>query len=1058
MLAAVLMLFPAALAPQELPRSAHAAQTAELAGPVEETDDGAEAAALEARGELFPATATAPGRQPVQAASLIDAERIVFGYLQSEVQVFHTRWHALTHIGSRFVSFNSSGALTGTAAFTGRSSYLKAGGAAQAAGVKVILVLNQFDDTPGGVLESVLTSPARRAALIADLVALLAADTYVQGVSIDFEFAWGTSVRDGLTAFMGELRAALDELDPALELSIYTPAIFSANQWDFDAGTGITPHIDYMLYSMYDWATGLTAHAISDFDNCLGATRMHAFLNAGLPPEKLVLAISAYSRQWVGATGYNAVGSSSSSSGFTDALFDVTQNPVAGGPFTAQYAPGDEAGWYSWTQGTVRTRTWESPAAVEYEVRHALALQDPAGNWSGRRLGGVAFWSLFWMAETSSIDPRTGQAVARTRTYPQLYQLCAEILSTPGTTRFPIDGFEGLDQRWRDPNESPDTLGDADGDSTRSLVAAPAGAPAGSTNALRLDFDLEDAGTLFLAHEVLASPLAPAVPDLNAAAGHFDRTSRLIVHVHSPGLAVETRVRLVLVDADGELEASRAFPVDGPGWHELTWDLTDPASITPVATAEPAFAPGDGILDGRDALGFVGFRVEVADAAVGTLVFDELAYEHADPLGRHYTINELRYAGTTDEFVEVHGPPGPLPAGLVLRVFDGASIVELPLTGSVPANGLFVAGDPGVKQVDQTAGFSLGADDLFDGDPSALQLFDPTTGCVYDSVVYEAHGGLADLISAAARGVTAEGPPWLGEVAPGTDSKGRAYAIGRYPDGADTGVNGRDFALQPSSPGRPNGDTLALPVSIDFSAPPKRAFQTFGAFGVSDPLVAGLPAAADGGGAYRCVDSAGGGVIGALGDGALGSVESFTVRGELYVPSGVAPAQAVAVGICGRQGSRFFGSSQVGASAYESGYWLIFENQPGVGLADGRPDHPSVFELVHATHDNQDGAPTELLGSLSASAAGILEGAWTRFEFVCDPAARPARQLIVRVNDVDVYRGALPAGGPRAGAFQIGFRENHGGLPGPAEGTWIDGLELEPLGTRLAPGGLHPVH
>ena len=160
--AGLMSLLLALLPLQEVPRSAHAAQMAELAGRLEVTDDAREVAALKARGELFPA---APGPAGLRAPSAIEEGRVVFGYLQSEVQVFHTRWHALTHVGSLFVSFNSSGALTGTGAFTGRSSYLKAGGAAQAAGVKVILVLNQFDDSPGGVLDAVLTSPARRSGL-----------------------------------------------------------------------------------------------------------------------------------------------------------------------------------------------------------------------------------------------------------------------------------------------------------------------------------------------------------------------------------------------------------------------------------------------------------------------------------------------------------------------------------------------------------------------------------------------------------------------------------------------------------------------------------------------------------------------------------------------------------------------------------------------------------------------------------------------------------------------------------------------------------------------------
>jgi hypothetical protein len=137
--------------------SAHRAQLEELgerAHPA--TDDDRELAALAARAGGITQQARLGGTTPQR-------DFVVFGYLQSETQVPHLRWHALTHVGSRFVGFDAAGQLTGTSAFTGRSSYLRAGGAAQVAGVRVILVLANFDDSSGGVIATVMTSPARRA-------------------------------------------------------------------------------------------------------------------------------------------------------------------------------------------------------------------------------------------------------------------------------------------------------------------------------------------------------------------------------------------------------------------------------------------------------------------------------------------------------------------------------------------------------------------------------------------------------------------------------------------------------------------------------------------------------------------------------------------------------------------------------------------------------------------------------------------------------------------------------------------------------------------------------
>ncbi len=194
---------------------------------------------------------------------------------------------------------------------------------------------------------------------------------------------------------------------------------------------------------------------------------------------------------------------------------------------------------------------------------------------------------------------------------------------------------------------------------------------------------------------------------------------------------------------------------------------------------------------------------------------------------------------------------------------------------------------------------------------------------------------------------------------------------------------------------------------------------------------------------HRCVDTTGGGVMTFIGDKALGTTTNgYHVAGEIYLPGGAEPAQAVAVGFCGTQGSAFFSSSRAGNS-YENGYMLIYENVAGVGLDDGRADHAGTIEFVHASHDNQDGNPVELLGS----AAAPVTGAWTTFQLIIDPSASPGSQLVATVGGVTIYSGAIPAGGPTSGAVTVGFRENHGGAPASNEGTWIDNLRIGQVGT-----------
>jgi len=1026
--------------------SVHRAQLEELGAAVHApTDDDAELAQFQRRWDA------AYGQRDGAASGTrgdIDERFVVFGYLQSETQVPHLRWHALTHVGSLFVGFDGAGNLTGTSAFTGRSSYLKVGGAAETAGVRVILVLANFDDSPGGTIATVMTSPQRRATLINQLVIVLAADSYSQGVSIDLEFSWGTAVRDGVTAFMRELRVALDNLGPDYELSIYTNAIFSASQWNFNAVTGITPAIDYMLYSMYDWASGSTAHAITDFDNCLGATRMHAYLNAGLPPEKLVPTISAYSRRWDNTSVYNGVGSNPTSGGFTDALFDLTLRPGYG-PGLARYVRGDEAAWYTWNDGTQRVRTFEGLEGFEVEVRHALSMQDPGGAWSGRRLGGVGFWSLMWMAEFSSIDPRTGGSVARTRTYPHVYQLCQEVFKSPGTKRLHLETFAGLDPRWRDPNEATDTVGDVDGDSFRTLVPSASGAG----NSLRAGFDFEGSGSnrAVFAHELLASPLAPTVTDRNAPLGFVPADSRIIARVHVPLASSGYSARMLVIDAQRQVESSPPFALLAGSTREWSWDLTDLVAVAPFATTEPALRGGNGWIDtaGPHDIGFYGFVVEGQGAGSGSFDVESIGFERVDPGRVDYRINEFRYADASAEFVEIYGPSGPVPFTLELRAYDssdGSVAASFPLIGPIPddggGRGYLVLGDPGVTSVDSTLGFAAGRDDLPNVNPSALQLVDAATGHVYDSVVYEAFGGLANLVRVETLGVTNRGWPWLGEVGPGRDSSGQSYTFGRYPDGLDSGRNFEDFRAQLASPGARNGGALGLVQTFDFEAPFLEGYQTYDAPRRVDPASAGLPRSPSGGLAWRCVDAAGGGVIGLLGDAALGTRGGARVTGEVYVPSAAAPAQAIGLGIAGGHGSTFFTGSTA-TSGYESGFWLVYENRAGVQLANGRPDHPGVWELLHAHHDNMDGQPTTLLASVVNPVVGVTPGSWTTFEFQIRPDRFGGGQLEVRLNGQLLFDGPLPPNAPNSGAFQIGFRENHAGAPNSAEGTWVDHVHFE---------------
>ena len=340
----------------------------------------------------------------------------------------------------------------------------------------------------------------------------------------------------------------------------------------------------------------------------------------------------------------------------------------------------------------------------------------------------------------------------------------------------------------------------------------------------------------------------------------------------------------------------------------------------------------------------------------------------------------------------------------------------------------------GVPNVDLT--FASGT--MQAGNPDAIQLYDTGTGAIYDAVAYKMFGGPGLLDGNNDPLVTQNGYPWVGGAGDGTDSSGNGYALGRYPDGANTWVNAADLSAQVASPGTSNGAISSFPVTWNFTSAPSDAVQTYQSMGVTASQVGASPS---GGNVYRCVDTSGGGVQAFFGGPALGAVgDGYNVTGEIFATSSAHPLQAIGVGICGSQGSTFFSGTPTG-SGYESGYWLIFENAAGVGLNDERPDHPGVFEFVHASNDNMDASPVTLLASKTLAEVGVTNGTWTNFRLSVNPAAAGDR-LLAEINGITVYSGPIPAGGPTSGSFQVGFRENHSGAPATNEGTWLDNVTI----------------
>ena len=1011
------------------------------------------------------------------ATPSIAADRVVFGYMQIDyTTVPFIKWNAVTDIGLLQTSVNSTGNFTNLAStFTNRVSDLKFGGAADRAGVKVNLVVTAFGDTPGGTIETLMTSATNRTNLINNILAAVNDPTNgCDGVSFDFEFNWSwnttDTIKNGLAQFFTDLRAAL----PSKQISAYvTPASMLTHMWDVP---NLATNCDFVLQTGYDYGNQTTVHAVSDYDSNLSA--IASWVNAGLPPEKTVYTLSAYGFNRTGVTTYGGTGSGLSSTWFADTLYDTTLRQTDG-PFSSNYQTGDETAWDTYVvSGVNNLSVWDNEQSLEYKIRSTLGFNG-TGAYRGRRLKGVGFWTLNRFVSSKGRDPFSGSISVNNNTQrlaPQIYQLCEEILSERNATKFVFEKFESLNPHWDGftnaddaTRPSPDNVGVNGATTVRSIVTSPvgAGAPSNTNSAVKLDFNFSATpGKLFFRHELVNSSIDPTITDTNAACAKFTAANKLNAYVYVGGSGYPNNtVRLAVFDANRELEVSPVFSLSSAGWHLLTWDLTDTTAgnVTGLATTEPTLVSGDGVLDtggnGARDIGFLGFIVDrgAGGAASGSLYFDELSYEPTTPAGGKYTINEFCYADDAREFVEIKGPVGAFPTSMELRFYLGTSTTGNPtivsLAGkSIPASGLFVVGDTGVPNVNFTPAGWSSASDISNARPGGIQLVQSSTSAVYDSVAYGTTSGLKDLMRSATLGVTNEGQGWMGDTGASANLNGEGLAFGRDATGTDTNNNEEDFSLLPVTPGTANGTSLSLPFSMTFASVPSQlhdAFQTPAAVA----MAAGRPASSNGGSVYRCVDTTGGGDRAQVGDFTLGSTTNgYNVTGELYIPPPTDPSQGLGVGFCAKSGSNFFPTTLSGG-AYDTGYWLTYETAAGVGLNDDQPDHAQEFQFLMAKNDNVGTTRTIALGTIKTLAdVGIASlsatGQWVPFRLSVNTLQN---LLLAEVNGVQVYKGSIPSDGPTTGAFQVGFRENNGTGVTSVMGTWIDNIQIN---TALVPVSL----
>lgn len=995
-----------------------------------------------------------------------DRSAIVFGYMQQDaapLQSEQYRYHVFTHIAPPPVGFDSAGDLPDLTGWNNRVADLKPGsGAVNNLGVKVICdVVNSGFNV--SIVNTVMPNASLRTHLVNNLVAMVTDPvTGCDGIALDLEHggtAWNSAARDGTNSFCQELNAALKALTPPRELFFYVYPSYSSSMYNITGNGSTVPslidNIDYMLFSAYEDASNTNMTAVAQYPSII--TRANGYMTRGVPAKKFIMTLPLYGRNWdTNNPVFNTTnGTNRRSVSWTSATVEtIYQQP----PFTKNRDTTYWANWYYYpSRNGIRTyqlTSFDDSFTAELKMRLQKVWKGSVSG--GGQLAGVGFWSLIWPAQgiwPYSCDPNTGVVTTSLRrTHSAPYTIMEEVFAPAGTHVFRAEPFEALtiNPNWVVPTDGPDDVNLTT--AVVSSIGTPSGGRGESHRAAQLQFTFDGSDNrLFFKFRVLANSEPPHEIDYDSALIMVDATTMFAADVYVPAPLAGANLRMVVSDANHQLEKGPSVSLGSAGWQHVEWDLTDAASVSPYTTAEAAYLSGDGAIqsagNGARDVTFAGFEITAASAVTDAqVVFDNIEYANANPAGRSYVINEFRYADPTQQFVEIYGPAGAFPAGMELRLIDsstGAIGTTVMLGGqSIPNDtgtgfGYYVVATNAVEARDQL--IADGA--ILATTPGAMQLYDTGTLTVHDAVVFQAYSTRGKLDSPAQPVVTDNGPGWIGAVGGGATAVGLAHTMGRFPDGVNVGVNGQDFSLMPASPGTANGNSVAVPASFDFSVAPAAAFRTSGGNFSVEAVAPGMPSSPGGGLVHRCVNTAGGGALSVIGDAALGTGPAgYNVTGEVFVPDASAPAQANGLGICARTGSDFFNPAPVN-SGYDSGFWLVYENVSGVGLADGQPDHPGILHFIFATNDDQHATTSTLLASKTLAELSVTAGQWTTFRLSINSNAA-GDKLLAQMNGVTIYSGAIPSGAPTTGAFQVGFRENHAGAPAATEGTWVDNIQI----------------
>jgi spore germination protein YaaH len=248
-------------------------------------------------------------------------------------------------------------------------------------GVKVMLTIVNFNSAPN---TKILSDTNKQNRLITDIIQMLLLRDG-DGVNIDFE-AVPAAMRTNLVSFMRKLSTRVKAVIPSAEISMASPAVawsgsWATTAWDLAALSQICDYLILMGYNYY-WSGSSTAGPVAPLQG--GSYNITnsiiSYLNAGVPPQKLLLGVPWYGIDWPVRDSRRMSDTIGTGSSRTYA----NAEPLAqayGKNFDATY----KVPWYTYKIDTIWRQCW-------YDDSTSLAMKNAYVN--SNNLTGIGIWAL----------------------------------------------------------------------------------------------------------------------------------------------------------------------------------------------------------------------------------------------------------------------------------------------------------------------------------------------------------------------------------------------------------------------------------------------------------------------------------------------------------------------------------------------------------------------------------------------------------------------------------------------------------------------------------------